>query len=165
MPVISSSSSSSSSTSSIDSSSSTSNSSSSSHELLYRKIRLGLINQNNHSLIPFTFTGERGTSADLGDDAKIDFIIQASDSAYLDYEAVINRDNNAISSVSVTDELEVYMPEEDETKYKHEASFHVDIVAKDDSGIKEVRTHVEPDKYQFEELENVFFIPRFSWES
>ena len=166
------SSSSSSSSSSVDSSSSSSSSSSeqyssssSSHQFYYRELRDTIINQNNYNLIPFSLIAEQGTDANL-DDSKIGFTIEASNSDYLDYEAVIDRDNGYFNEEPNIDSPTVYIPEDARSKYKHESSFYVDIIAKNQSGIRDVRTHVEPNKYEFEKIEdtdNVFNIPKFTW--
>ena len=160
---------SSSSSSSIDSSSSSSidSSSTSSFDEEFRELRGIVINQGNNNLIPFTFIAEGGTSSDLGDDAKISFTIEASNSPDIDYEAIINRDNSGLLTTPDNATPTVYLPEDERAKYKHEQSFKVDIIAKDASGIKAVRTHVDPDKYEFEDVDSdeVHFIPRFTWEN
>ena len=133
----------------------------------YRNIRVSLINQGNNNLIPFTWTSQSGTSADLGTNAEIYFTIESSSTPHLDYEAIISRDNSGLLTTPTTEDPIVYLPEDERAKYKHEQSFKVDIIAKDASGIKQVRTHVEPDKYQFEDVEDdeVFLIPKFTWEN
>ena len=165
MPDVSSSSSSLSSSSSIDSSSSSLSSSSSSNDLFYRQINGALINQGNYNLLPFTWIGERGTSSDLGDDSKINFEIQASSSPYMDYDAVIERDNSALTETPEVTDPDTYLPQDERAYYEHRRVFYVDVIAKDSGGVKEVRTHVEPNKYEFEEVEDSFLIPKFIWEN
>ena len=105
--------------SSSSSSSYDSSSSSSSHDLYYREIRDAIINQNNYNLLPFSLIAESGTFADL-DDGRIGFTIEASDSDYMDYEAVINRDNSYIDEEpDVEEESTVYVPEDERAIYKH----------------------------------------------
>lgn len=137
-----------------------SSSSSSSDEIITRPITIPLINQNNGDLIPFTWIAEGGT----GDNSELRFTIEASNSPYFDYNAIINRDNGSITTVPDT-ESDVYVPNND-VKYTHEKSFYVDVVAKDSGGIKDLRTHVEPNKYEFESVEEagqVYRIPKFTW--
>jgi hypothetical protein len=146
------------------SSSSADTSSSSSSAGIAVNMSTPIINQSHNNLIPFSVTVEKGRESDSGDEAKIGFEIKASNSEYFDYEAVVNRDNSALTSTPSNDDPTVYVPEDIRSTYEHRNSFYVDIIAKDASGIKEVRTHVEPDKYEFEEPGNVFYIPRFTWE-
>jgi len=150
--------------SSSESSTDISSSSSSSSVGIIGNITAPIINQGHNNLIPFSLIGESGRESDLGDEAKIGFEVKASNSEYFDYEAVINRDNSVLTSTPSNDDPTVYVPEDVRSTYEHRNSFYVDIIAKDASGIKEVRTHVEPDKYEFEVPGNVFFIPRFTWE-
>ncbi len=162
----------SSSSSSIDSSSSSSSidsssSSSSSGDFVNRDIQNGIvINASYSNIIPFTFIGEKGTDADLGDNTKIAFTIEGSSSTYFDYNAVINRDSSALLSTEETT-VTVYVPEDEKAKYKHEESFYVDIIAKDVTGIKSIRTHVDTSEYEFEDIteqDETFYIPKFTWE-
>ena len=154
-------------TPSINSSSSSSSESSGSEvpvPVLARHIKVPIINQKHHNLIPITWIGEAGTPKDLGNASLIGFMVESSNSAYMDYTAIINRDNSALtngsSAVSTT-----YVPETEEARYKHQSTFYVDVITKDNSGVKKVRTHVEPNKYEFEEPDNVFIVPRFSWDN
>lgn len=143
-----------------------SSSSSSSLEINARDIQNAMvINAEHHDIIPFTFIAENGTESDLGDDSRISFTIEGSSTPYLDYDAILEMDNSALLT-SEENTPTVYVPEDERAKYKHEESFYVDIIAKDVSGIKSVRTHVEPDKYEWEDItddDNTFFVPKFTW--
>jgi hypothetical protein len=142
-----------------------SSSSSSSHDIFTRKIEDAFINEGLYDLLPFTWTAEGGYQEDLGDNSKLNFTIQSTSSPYLSYEAIINRDNAFINNAALNDAT-VYVPESLQSKYKHEKSFYVDIIAKDDNGIRDFRTHVEPNKYDFkkaEDAEEIFVIPKFTW--
>ena len=142
-----------------------SSSSSSSSNLTTRNITIPFINQGHGDIIPFTWIVESGTVVTLGSSSILGFSIEANDSPYLNYNAVINRDNSSIAAVpNVTNTI--YVPELDGAKYQHEKTFYVDIVARDTGGIKDVRTHVEPNAYEFEKVEEVgqtFMIPVFKW--
>jgi hypothetical protein len=62
----------------------------------------------------------------------------------------------------------VYVPNNEDAKYQHEKSFYVDVIGKDLSGIKEIRTHVTPDGYEFINANTagqVFQIPKFTWDT
>lgn len=152
-------SSSSSSSSSIDSSSS---SSSSSNDLFYSKINFAIINQSNGNLLPFSFIGEQGYNRDLGDGSEFAWTISSSQSPNIDYDAIINRDTSGITTSNSNDE-EVYVPNDSDSYYQHQVPFYVDVIAQDQSGIKDVRLHVEPNAYEFENIEETFTIPKFTW--
>jgi len=126
-------------------------------------ISVPLINQGNGDILPFSWIAEGGVD---GDGSNVNFTIEASNSPYLDYQAIINRDNSALTSTPTNPDPTVYVPNSDSAKYKHENSFYIDVIAKDASGIRDIRTHVQPDKYEFERVEDagrVFFIPKFTW--
>jgi len=157
------SSSSNSSNSSSSSSSNSSSSTSSSRDYIYKDIVYSVVNENHFNLIPFTWIGEAGTLSDLGDDTNIPFIVQASNSAYVDYQAVIDRNNEYLTATPTSLISNTYVPQSFSAEFQHENDTYIDIVAKNKSGISEIRTHVEPNKYQFEKINAVFFIPKFSW--
>jgi len=142
----------------------TPSSSSESQELTIRELNITLINQDNNSLIPFTFIGEKGTSVDLGSNSLISFVVEPGDADSCDYMTVIERDNGVLTDSTVTDQ-EVYVPEDPRAYYEHQSQIYVDIIGQDEGGIRDVRTHVEPDKYEFEEVESSFLIPKFSWDN
>ena len=154
-----------SSSSSSFSSASSRSTSSSSHDFYFKDMVFSLINENHFNLIPFTWIGDVGDSVDLGDNSKIPFIVQASNSAYVDYQAVISRDDEYLKATPTTLAPAVYVPQSFNAEFQHENCCYIDIVAKDKSGISEIRTHVEPNKYQFEKVNAVFFIPKFSWDN
>ena len=145
-------------------SSSTSSSSLSSHDYSLREFRGVDIIQNNNTLLPFSWIGEQGTISDLGDDSVLSFIIQSSQSPILDYEAIVDRDNNYLTQADSL-ESNVYIPDSIQTYYQHDSDFYIDIIAKDQHGIESVRTHVEPNAYEFEDIEGAFYIPKFTWDN
>ena len=141
-----------------------SSSSESSDILITLPIYLPLINQNNGDLIPFTWIAEGGVA---GDGTSLNFTIEASNGQYFDYNAIINRDNGYILSTPSTTPT-VYIPNSDSSKYQHEKSFYVDVIGKDLSGIKEIRTHTEPNGYDFVSANaagTVFQMPKFTWDT
>ena len=154
---------------SIDSSSSSSSSSSSvgisssssSGDFTNGKINASLINQNNYNLIPFTWIKETGLASDLGDNAKLNFVVENSSTPYLDYSLVINRDNSSITKTPASEDATVYV--ENDTVATHESEIYVDVIARDANGVKNIRLHTEPEKYNFETIDNVFYIPKFTW--
>jgi len=123
-----------------------------------------LVFQTHHTLIPFTLIGEEGTQGD-SDNSVIGFQIEASNSPNFDYEAIINRDNDYLTANVGSHVSDIYVPQDDRAYYQHESRFYVDIIAKDESGIKDVRTHVEPNQYEFEDVDNSFIIPKFTWDN
>ena len=147
------------------SSSSKSSSSSSSDDYVTRLINSAVINQNNGDLIPFNWTSESGVSGDVGDNSVLNFSIESSSSPNFDYSAIISGNNSALNSNSSSTPT-IFVPNSDSDKYKHENSFYVDVIAKDISGIKEIRAHVEPNKYGFTsvaEAGQTFMVPKFTW--
>ena len=56
--------------------------------------------------------------------------------------------------------------DKEENKYQHDDFVNIDIISKDDSGIRDIRVHTSPDGYEFEKITSdstVFFIPIFRW--
>ena len=161
----SSSSSSLSSSSSFSSSSSSSfrYSSSSSDDVESRQLNQCIINEGHHNLLPFTFIAERGYAENL-DESVLNFTIASSSSPNLDYEAILNRDNSSITT-NLSADSDVFVPEDEESYYEHRSDLYVDVVSKDDSGIKKVRTHTEPNAYQFDDVDGneIFYIPKLTW--
>lgn len=129
-----------------------------------RELNVPVINQDNGNLIPFTFVGESGISVDLQTDSILQFVVEPSNTSAMDYTAIINRDNSALTNDTTTEES-VYVPEDDETYYEHRSEIYVDVIGDSSSGIKKVRTHVEPNKYEFEDVEDSFLIPQFTWDN
>lgn len=116
------------------------------------------INQNNQNLIPFSFIGEGGY---IGNTTEIGFIIEAANSEYMNTQEVIDRDNITLTLANTNATSTVYVPQEEGSQYKHQSSFYVDVISND--AIQEVRTHTEPNAYEFEEPDCVFIIPKFTW--
>jgi len=151
------------STSSSSSSSSFGYSSTSSDDVESRQLNQCIINEGHHNLLPFTFIAERGYVENL-DESVLNFTIASSSSPNLDYEAVLKRDNSNIATNLSTDS-DVFVPEDENSYYEHRSDLYVDVISKDDSGIKKVRTHTEPNAYQFDDVNGneVFYIPKLTW--
>lgn len=148
----------------MSSSSSVSSSSSSSQDFTSRNITVAIINQGHGDILSFSWINEGGTQADDGYNSTLGFTIEASNSAYFDYSAIINRDNSYLTASDAASDT--YVPNSESSQYRHSNELYVDIIAKDSSGIKEIRTHVEPNKYDFEDANGAgqtFFIPIFRW--
>jgi len=131
--------------------------------LFYRQIRVPIVNQNNHNLLPFSWIKESGMAVDLGNDAKLGFVIEGSNTPYLNYEAVLNRDNSSITATPDIDTPTVYI--QNDTDVTREAEIYVDVIAQDANGIRDIRVHTEPNGYDFEKVNNVFYIPKFTWDT
>ena len=126
-----------------------------------RNLNTPIIIQEQNDILPFSWISEKGSA---GEESTLNFTIESSSSPYFDYSILL--DNNNASITTTQSDSTVYVPNKDETYYQHKNSFYVDVIAKDDNGIKEVRTHVAPDAYDFtdaSEVETVFFIPKFTW--
>lgn len=140
-------------------------SSSSSSDKINSQLTFPLINQNNGDLILFSWVSELGVTSASGSDSILNFTIEASNSPYFDYSAILNRDNSAVTANTSSQSI-VYIPNDAAVEYKHEKSIYVDVIATDSSGIRDVQTHVGVEKYGFVKAEDIgqtFCIPRFTW--
>ena len=140
--------------------SSSSSTETSSSSIIETTPQLPLINQNNYNLLPFTYIGESGNSIDLGDASKLTFTIESSNAAYFKTGNVLDRSNIVLTQANTVTNS-VYVPQDDASKYQHESSFYVDVIS--NNAVSQVRTHTEPNAYEFEDPENVFIIPKFTW--
>ncbi len=112
-----------------------------------------IIIQEHNDILPFSWISEKGVA---GEESTLNFTIESGSSQYFSYLTSDSLSNN---------ESDVYVPNKEESYYKHENSFYIDVIAKDANGIKEVRTHVTSDAYDFKKASDaeVFFIPKFTW--
>lgn len=133
------------------------------------RMKIPIINQNHYNMIPFTWVGEKGLESNLGDASVIQFKIQGKNDSYLDYSNILSGNNGSISLQSglVGD---TYVPERDSVRNVHQSTHYVDIIASDNSGLKDVRVSAFPDQYEFEAVseikdgvESIFMVPKFSW--
>ena len=127
------------------------------------ELRVPLINQNHHNLIPFTYKIEEGIDEDIGDKSELGFVIETIAEDQFNSDGVTNRNNSVLTLANGSPT--VYVPQGQDGSFVHDSSFYVDVIAKDVSGIKEIRTHVEPDAYQFEVVNNSYITPQFSWDN
>lgn len=128
-----------------------------------RIITVPIVNQGNNDILPFTFMAESGYTAN---NSTLNFTMEVVSQKFLEYQAVIDRDNTAV--MANTSSQATYVPKNAEAEITHKSSFYVDVIGKDISGIKDIRTHVEPYGYNFETIndeDNVFRIPKFTWEN
>jgi len=122
-----------------------------------------MINADHHDIIPFTFIAESGLPAD---GSTISFTIQPSDSKYVDYTAIIYRNNQALFSNTASNP-NIYIPEIERTKYSHDKKINIDVLAKDANGIRDIRTYVAANGQEFKKIENngqIYIVPLFTWE-
>jgi hypothetical protein len=150
------------------SSSSDLDSSSSSLEEILVDIEHVVVSQNNFNLIPFTFIGEKGTTEEDSDGSQLNFVIKSKSGLHLEYSDLINRDNSLLTTVDSEQDSTVYVPQDEQEFDQHSSSFYVDVIAKDIDGIRSVRTHVESEAYDFEDIDDsdhLFTIPKFTWEN
>jgi len=114
------------------------------------------ISQNNNTLVPFVWNRERGIegssiNSDLG------FSIQTKN---IEYQDLIDGGNAILISGEKTETI--YVPNDD-SFYKYNSKIYVDVVSNSEKGISGIRAHSEPNAYDFENPENVYNIPVFSW--
>tara|TARA_R110000824_G_C15232856_1_gene678969 strand:- start:18978 stop:20936 length:1959 start_codon:yes stop_codon:yes gene_type:complete len=131
-----------------------SSSSSSSNNIISKEIYDLDIVQGNNTIIPFSCFPESGeaTTTDINFSAEV-----AAPS--LEYDEIFKVTNAATNSST-----ETYVPEDDNTQYKHDNITHVDIIAKDPSGIREINVRSQNELYTTEEIQSSFLIPKFSWD-
>ena len=127
-------------------------------------LNVPIVNRSHHNLIPFTFMPEEGVATDLGSDAEIPFTISPYSEEF-DYSAIINRDNVVLITNAISDVTTVYVPQDDDSYYHHRSEIYVDVIAKDTHGIKQIRTHVEPDAYDIEDATATYITPKFTWDN
>jgi len=121
------------------------------------------VKQTPNSLLPFSFDVEVADTASNVSGDVLSFEIMASDDPSVDYEAILKRDNSAINEIPGILASNVYTPQPEEAYYKHDAYLYVDVISNDDNGMREIRTHVEPNAYEFKEPELVYVMPKFTW--
>jgi len=118
-----------------------------------RELYLSLIQQGNHNLLPFSCIIERGQSSGN----LINFELEA-DQSYFDSSILIDNLTEKIT----TQESETYIPQED-LNIDHNNIFHVELIAKDSSGISKYNVRSQEELYEYEDFKNSFNIPKFSW--
>jgi len=111
------------------------------------KIYSVLVSQNNADVIPFWFISESGFETAT----QIDFVIESSNS--INYDIILNP----------TFTQNMIAPERENAKYRHDAFATVDVIVDDPNGIKDISVRNQKQIYQYEEPENTYFVPKFSW--
>jgi len=120
-----------------------------------RDIYASSVYQEHNNLMPFSFFAEPGISVN----SQLSFEIDTATNQYFDYDLLIG---NAVSNV-ITYSTSAYVPEDDTEKIKHEPMFYVDIISKDNSGIKDFSLRSQKERYGFETPTSVYNLPKFSW--
>jgi len=118
-----------------------------------------VVSQNHNTILPFIWTKETGINQDF-DGTALPFVIQTTN---INYNDVIIRSNNELTQTTAVNQSDIYVPQTDESYYKHNSKLYVDVITEHDYGMSDVRTHVEPQAYDFVEIKEAFNIPIFSW--
>jgi len=118
-----------------------------------RDLYLSLIQQGNHNLLPFSCIVEKGQSSG-------DLINFELDSAQGYFDSSILIDN--LTKPTAVQESDTYIPQED-SNIDHHNVFHVELIAKDSSGISKYNIRSQEEIYEYEDFKNSFNIPKFSW--
>jgi len=118
-----------------------------------RELYLSLIQQGNNNLLPFSCIVEKGqSSGDL-----INFELESAQS-YFDASVLINN----LTAKPEAIESETYIPQEN-SNVDHNNIFYVELMAKDSSGISKYNVRSQEELYEYEDFNNSFNIPKFSW--
>ena len=152
---------------------SSSTSSSSPGDVNSRDTRGVVINENNNNIIPWTIIGEEGKSVTLGDDSIFNFQIEGSSSTLFDHVAFFGGDNDFLTEIPAETEeipstikpakVSAYIPNNDDAEFEHRSQIYFDVITQDLSGVSEVRTHVEPEAYDFHVVDKSYVSPKFVW--
>jgi hypothetical protein len=115
-----------------------------------------LVQQEHHNLLPFSFSAESGVS----DSNTLTFELETEDSPF-DYSILLR--NASASASATTYETTAYVPQDETGSVEHRNTFHVEIFAKDTSGIKDYNVRMQEELYGYENPEYIFNVPKFSW--
>lgn len=139
------------------SSSQTESSSSSSSEggLVTRELYSTIIQQEHHDLIPFSFIAESGIEYT----STIGFEFETISGNNFDYSILVGNS----TSTPTTYIPSAYVPEDEAASFEHKNAFHIEILAKDASGIKDYNVRTQEEIYGYEKPEYTFNVPKFSW--
>lgn len=136
------------------SSSSSLSSSSSSSEFFVRGLYGVLVHQEHHNLIPFSLIAESAVSSG----GTITFELESAKN-YFDYEILVGNTNPEITTYDAPG----YVPHDEYSQYEHKNSFHVEIMAKDASGLKDYNVRMQEEIYGYKSPEDSFNVPKFTW--
>jgi hypothetical protein len=118
-----------------------------------RELYLSLIQQGNNNLLPFSCIVEQGQSSGNF----INFELESAQS-YFDSSVLINN----LTKKSALQDSDTYIPQED-SNIDHNNIFHVELIAKDSSGISKYNVRAQEELYEYEDFKDSFNIPKFSW--
>ena len=108
-------------------------------------------------MIPFSFVAESG----ITDSNTLTFELESANNPHFDYSIIIG---NASAS-HTTYETSAYVPQDEDGAIEHRNTFHVEIFAKDTSGIKDYNVRMQEELYGYERPQYVFNVPKFSWKN
>jgi hypothetical protein len=109
---------------------------------------------NYKNYLDFNFLVERGKPFD-GD--TFDFSFETQTNKYFDYDVLLT--SNSVSEQAG----DVLISNPLGSESVHESEFYVDIISKDDRGIKEYSLRTQEENYGFSKVKDIFIIPKFSW--
>ena len=112
-----------------------------------------LVEQEHHTIIPFTITVDKGVESA----STMPFEITTSSNQYFDYSVLLGGPSLTNSN------NQVYVPENEATKIDHNNAFHVEVIAKDVSGIREYNVRTQEELYGYKTPLATFNIPKFIW--
>ena len=109
-----------------------------------------MVSQNNIDIIPFWFISESG----FEDSSQINFTVESTNVSSVNYN--ISFANNKFVKNSE-------MPENENSRYKHDAFSVVDVIVNDYSGVKDLSVRTQREIYEYETPKEVYNTPKFSW--
>ena len=122
--------------------------------MLDRELYISLIQQEHHNIIPFSCIIESG----VGSGSTFDFELDATQDYFNAKQLIAN-----VNSTITKPDTSTYVPQDESAEFEHNNSFHVEIIAKDSSGIKQYNVRSQDEIYEYENFKDAFNIPKFSW--
>ena len=119
-----------------------------------------LVIQNQANLIPFSLIIEQG----FVDSSVIGFTIEPNDGNNVAGFSTNEIIATLFANSSTKTTSAVYVPEAEDAAVRHDPFIYADVMGRSDSGISAVNLRTQSELYEYEELSNVFNIPRFTWE-
>lgn len=154
-------SSSSSSTSSTSSSRSTESSSSSNSYANNKDINDIKIIQGLNNLIPWTLYVESGFEGQIEDsNTLLNFSIDETKETLFSVDDLINNRNFTYSNSNPTNNI--FVPEDEKSRYQHKDEAYVEVFSQDKSGLKEASIRKTESIYEYENFSS-YIVPKFSW--
>ncbi len=113
-----------------------------------------IINQTNNQILPFTYNGESAINAD---GTEIRFTIRTERTSYFNDTYLLNPSTPENSTIYF------HVPEEENSIYRHDPIFYVDLIMNNQDGVNKVSARGEENIYGYNTPKYVFRMPKFTW--